>query len=164
MERAEGIVEAVARSGTSFKLEGDAGWFSAFRASQLNGLQKGDSVSFDYDVVNKGGKEFLNVKGNVDVEGASGGRTEPPARGRAAPPSRAAGGRAASAPARQSAAPADDPRQRSIVRQNSLTQANALYATLGRAGLLGEGVASELAVEIIEVARLFEAYSMVEDA
>lgn len=159
MEQMQGIIEAVARSGTSFKLEGDPGWFGVFRASQMNGAQKGDSVSFSFEAVNKGGKEFLNVKGNVSIEGESGGR-EVPAR-RNAPPS----GRSAprSAPTASSNAPKDDPRQRSIVRQNSLTQANALYATLGRAGLLGEGRAEELALEIIEVAKLFETYSMVED-
>lgn len=162
MEHASGIVEAVARSGTSFKLEGDSGWFGVFRASQMNGAQKGDSVSFSFETVNKGGKEFLNVKGNVEIEGAPVSRERAaPARRATAAPDRSASPSARSAP---SAAPKDDPRQRSIVRQNSLTQANALYATLSRAGLLGEGSSEELAEEIIAVARLFERYSMVEDA
>lgn len=166
-ERIAGTIDLVARSGKAFTLEGDGvSWYSVYKAAQLQGAQKGDDVTFEFDVVTKGGKDFLNVQGNVDFlegsESAPAPRAARPARG-AAPAPRAA--RTARPVA--SEAPSEgreDKRQRSIVRQNSLTNANALFATLGRAGLLGESSAEELAQEVLAVARVFEEFSMVEDA
>lgn len=162
-----GVIEAVARTQKSFKIGED--WFSVFNASDLNGAQAGDEVEFDYSINNRGGKDFLNVEGSVTItsEGTAQRRAPAPQRQqRATPASRApaargaAGGRSAGASA---GSPSSDPRQRSIVRQNSLTQANALFATLGRAGLLGETDAATLAEEIVDTARIFEKYSMAED-
>ena len=53
---------------------------------------------------------------------------------------------------------------RPIIRQNSLTQANALFATLAKEGFYGQvdqvfNSAKEAAAEVIELASLFEAYS-----
>lgn len=160
-----GVIEAVARTGKAFKIGDD--WFSVFHADQMAGAQKGDNVTFEYSVTNKGGKDFLNVEGDLNIDGEAPKQRAParqaPARqgsGPSGPPAR----RAAPASSGGSSAPSgNDPRQRSIVRQNSLTQANALLATLGRAGLLGEPDTTDLATKAIALARLFEAYSMGED-
>lgn len=156
-----GVIEAVARNGKAFKIGEE--WFSVYKAPQMNGAQKGDEVEFEFVEANKGGATFLNVEGNVNVVGA-----EPEAR--PARPTRASAARPAAraaAPTRasrsESTAPSGDPRQRSIVRQNSLTQANALLATAARLGILGEQEPEELAELALTLARTFEAYSMVED-
>lgn len=166
---AAGVIDAVARTGKAFRLDTSADdWYSVFDAKQLNGAQKGDEVEFEYSVANKGGKDFLNVQGDVAVVG----QEAPPARpaARAAP---ARGGGSARAPAArtelrtasESKASASDPRQRSIVRQNSLSQANALLATISRADpeRYIEATTVELAEQVVELARVFEAYSMGED-
>lgn len=157
--QASGVIEAVARTGKSFKIGDD--WYGAFHAKQLNGAQKGDEVEFDYVEVNKGGATFLNVEGDVTIVGADDSeRSAPAPRRSAAPAGRSASRGASSAPSK---AVGDDPRQRSIVRQNSLTQANALFATLSRAGLLGDVDPDTLAEDVVRIARTFEQYSMVED-
>lgn len=162
-----GVIEAVARTQKSFKIGED--WFSVFNASDLNGAQAGDEVEFDYSINNRGGKDFLNVEGSVTItsEGTAQRRAPAPQRQqRATPASRApaargaAGGRSAGASA---GSPSSDPRQRSIVRQNSLTQANALYATLSKAGLLGDQGVEDAVAEVIGMAKEFERFSMVED-
>lgn len=157
--QASGVIEAVARTGKSVKIGDD--WYGAFHAKQLKGAQKGDEIEFDYVEVVKGGATFLNIEGDVTIVGADDSqRDSAPARRNAAP---ARGGRSQGTSSSSSKAPADDPRQRSIVRQNSLTQANALFATLSRSGLLGDVDPDTLAEDVVRIARTFEAYSMVED-
>lgn len=159
-----GTIEAVARNGKAFKIGED--WFSVYKAAQLGDAQKGDDVEFDYVEKKVGGTVFLNVEGNVNIVG--GGSSEPEER-----PARSARG-GGSAPARtaRSEAPArsgggssgsEQQRQRSIVRQNSLTQANNLLAAMARMGTL-EGGPEELAELAVQLAKdYFEPYSMVED-
>lgn len=156
--QASGVIEAVARTGKSFKIGDD--WYGAFHAKQLKGAQKGDEVEFDYVEVVKGGATFNNIEGDVRFVGDDSERDSAPARRSAAP---ARGGRSQGASSAPSKAVGDDPRQRSIVRQNSLTQANMVFSTLARAGLLGDIGPDELAEEVVRVARTFEQYSMVED-
>lgn len=144
-QKAQGTIEAVSRSGKQFKLEGDERWFGAFRVAQLNRAEKGSTVSLEFEEVEKGGTTFYNVKGDVKLE-------EGGAVSRSAP----------SAGAAQSVA--GDSRQQSIIRQNSLSQANALYRTI-----VGEAGDAEIhqdpdelkaiAQELIDIARIFEAYS-----
>lgn len=163
-----GVVEAKSRAGTGLKIGED--WFNAFHAKELEDVQAGDEVEFDYSVTNKGGKDFKNIlEGTLSViaEGSGppparnssrgGARQAAPSRRNAAP-ARQSSGRADSAPRGQSAEP---DRQRSIVRQNSLSQANALFASLVRLGVMGEEE-SHVAV-VLEMARMFEKYSMLED-
>lgn len=156
---AEGVIEAVARNEKAFKIGED--WFSVYKVGQTNGAKKGDEVEFDYVEKKVGGAVFLNVEGDVTVlnEGAE---EEKPA-----PRGRATSGRTAtkSAPAARSSSTSESPdqRQRSIVRQNSLTQANSLLHTMALSGTLGAGSPEELAELAVELARVFEKYSMVEE-
>lgn len=159
-----GTIEAVSRNGKAFKIGED--WFSVYKAAQLGDAQKGDDVEFDYVEKKVGGTVFLNVEGNVNIVG--GGSSEPEerparsARGGGSAPARTA---RSEAPARSgTGSPANDPRQRSIVRQNSLTQANNLLMAMARMGTL-EGGPEELAELAVQLAKdYFEPYSMVEDA
>lgn len=155
-----GKVEAVARTRKSFKVGDD--WFSVFKGDQLGEAQAGDEVEFEYTVVNKGGKEFLNVQGDVLVT-AEGARQER----RPASRERPSGSRNRQAPVRQSSERGSGAEgldvQRSIVRQNSLTQANALFSSLVRLGVMGELGYEEAVATVLELARDFEKYSMVED-
>jgi hypothetical protein len=175
VESISGVVESMARNRKAIKVDGE--WYSAFNASQLGGVEWKDEVEFDYEEVIKGGATFLNIKGEVAVLVDGGERDSEPSDN---PPSRGRGGAAkgsgrtatAKAPARAGRrAPAESPspqkaggynKDRSIVRQNSLTQANALYATLGRAGLIGEVEQAVAAEELLDLARMFEAYSMMD--
>lgn len=169
-ETATGTISLMARSGKAFTLEGDdKSWFSVYKAVQLQGAQVGDEVEFEFEAVTKGGAEFLNVQGNVTILGEG----SEPAPARRAPPARRGAAPAARAPrtARSEASEApsgggdsrEDKRQRMIVRQNSLTQANALLHSMAVAGLLGEGAPEELAAQLIELAKQFETFSMLED-
>lgn len=168
-----GTIDKVARNQGSFLIidNGDELWFSVgYNPGGLNGAQVGDEVEFEYEEKHVGGKTFNNVKSEVTIVGEGAGDRPAPRQqaprggGRAAPQRQAAGGRQAPAQGRQQASSGgDDPRQRSIVRQNSLTQANALLATLERTGNFGElfaGTELEVAEATIAVARVFEAYSM----
>ena len=156
--QASGVIEAVARTGKSVKIGDD--WYGAFHAKQLKGAQKGDEIEFDYVEVVKGGATFLNIEGEVRFVGDDSDRDSAPPRRSAAPAGRSAGRGTSSAPSK---AVGDDPRQRSIVRQNSLTQANALYASLSKAGLLADQSIEDAVAEVISMAKEFERYSMVED-
>lgn len=155
---AEGVIEAVARNGKAFKIGED--WFSVYKVGQLNEAKKGDEVEFDYIEKKVGGAVFLNVEGDVTILNEGAEEEKPAARGRSSGPS------SKPAPKRETRATTSespDQRQRSIVRQNSLTQANSLLETMARAGTLGDGGPEELAELVIELARVFEKYSMVED-
>lgn len=173
-----GTIDKIARNQGSFLIidNGDELWFSVgYNPGGLGGAQIGDEVEFEYEEKKSGGKVFNNVKSEVTIVGeGSAERQAPPARQqRAAPARREAPQR--SAPAQRQAAPAraaggDDPRQKSIVRQNSLTQANALFNNLVRlhgGSEAGENLLSleplEAAELVVEVARVFEAYSMAQD-
>lgn len=160
-----GVIEAMARNGKAFKIGDD--WFSVYKASQMNGAQKDDEVEFEYVEVNKGGATFLNVEGNVEVVGEAQERPErastarqAPARRGVAAPSRTSRAEAP-APSRGGSGVGEDKRQVSIIRQNSLTQANGILATMAKAGLLGDQTAEELAELAVSLARdFFEPYSL----
>lgn len=162
-----GVVEAKSRAGTGLKIGED--WFNAFHAKELEDVQAGDEVEFDYSVTNKGGKDFKNIlEGTLSViaEGsgpparANSGRGASSPRRSGASASRSSGRASAPAPRSQNAEP---DRQRSIVRQNSLSQANALFASLVRLGVAGEQDSAEAVASVIDMAREFEKYSMLED-
>lgn len=133
-----GTVEAIRKDGKAFKLSG-GDWYSAFKAEQLNGAQKGDTVEFQY----KTNGNFKNIDGSVTRTGNGGGdagSSPAPKRqynaggGRSFPVGKADGGRA-------------------INRQNALT--NAVNFTIANTGE-GSFMTTE---EVIEVARQFEAYT-----
>lgn len=169
-ETATGTISLMARSGKAFTLEGDdKSWFSVYKAVQLQGAQAGDEVEFEFEAVSKGGAEFLNVQGNVTILGEGSepapARRAPPARRGAAPAARTPRGErpAASEAPSKGGDTREDTRQRMIVRQNSLTQANSLFHSMAVAGLLGEGAPEDLAAQLIELAKQFESFSMLED-
>jgi hypothetical protein len=150
MANMSGVVEAVARSGKSLKI-GDV-WYSAFAAPSLNGAKAGDKVSFTYTTTDKAGTTYHNIKGSVRIESGGAAEVTTPETAGAAP-------RAAFSPKGGRSFPVGplDP-ERSIIRQNALTQANAAVKTyMGNKDsvkTLGDFVDG-----IIEIARKFEAYS-----
>lgn len=166
LEQMEGAVEAVARSGKALKIGDD--WFNAMKTDQMEGVKAGDVVAFEYELKKVGGQEFRNIKGEVEIVeegeekpqrrssgGGSSGRSNYSRGDSGRGASRSSGGSRGSAGS-------EDTRQRMIVRQNSLTQANAMFATLAAAGQLGEQSPEDLADAILEIAKVFEAYSMLE--
>lgn len=148
----KGVIEAMSRDGKRFKLEEDGKWYSAFSAAQMGKAARGDSVVFSYtSKANPAGDPFLNVKGNVDVV------NEPfpvAGSGPIAPAPKNTGSASGKWAGRQFPVGPLDP-ERSIIRQNSLTQANSMLGWI--ASLPTD--ADELADVVIEVARKFEAYS-----
>ena len=151
MNKISGTVEAVARNGKAFMLAEDPDiWYSAPRGKSYDPDMKGSEVEFEYKENPKGDTVFYNIQGDVDIVGdapSRPSRSSSPARGKAV------GG--------ASGGDRPDPRQQSIVRQNSLTQANAVYRTIVGDGGDKEGLTlDQAATEIVEIARIFEAYSM----
>lgn len=149
MAKIKGVIEALARNGKGIKIGED--WYGAFKAVQLNGAVEGSEVEFEYLSKDKGGQTFNNIQGNVNVLGKS----EAPKKSGTddAPKSGGTPGSGHVGAARD----------RSIVRQNSLTNANATIHTFyaGDAGGTGKSP-EELAEEVIAVAKLYEAYSMLD--
>lgn len=129
----QGTIEAVARTGKSFKLEGDASWYGVYNPTDLTAA-KGDFVSFEF--VEKG--QWKNVKGKVMP---SAGGTAAPAAGNSAPAKQAYVGDtfpvAALSP------------KRTINRQNALT--NAVNFLKDQETTTHE--------DVIQMARHFEAYT-----
>lgn len=145
MSKISGTIEAVARSGKVIKIGEE--WYSAFKVGQLNGAGKGDTVELEYETVNKGGRDFHNIKGNVTLIGGA--------------PKEAAndnGSRAGT-----SVAPgAITARDASIVRQSSLNRATEILAIVYYGG--AEVAPAELAAEAVDLATIFEAYVLGENA
>jgi hypothetical protein len=146
MEMNSVYVEAKARTGKSIKVGDD--WYGAFSASQLDGVEKGDTVTFTYTVTEKGDKTYKNIKGNVKKEA-----------GASTPVSASSSGGGKSSGGgwvvKEFPVPPLHP-DRSIIRQNSLTHAGKVVEMFGHDGLDSP---DELAQAIVEIARIFEAYS-----
>ncbi len=143
MSTATGNVEVISKY-NSIKLDTHPDiWFSCYRAEQLEGVNRGDNVSFEYVEKTKGTKTYFNVKGAVQVveEGTSTGHivTKP---------------RAFSSGTPAFPVPALD-RSRPIIRQNALSHATNVVMHCTAPGPLP----LEMAKEIVEVARYFESYS-----
>lgn len=68
-----GVVEKITRSRKAFKLVGedDEVWYSAFKPAQMEGVEEGSSVEFEYATKNQGGKTYYNIQGNVKVTGSA---------------------------------------------------------------------------------------------
>ena len=135
MSMITGVVEVKSRTGKSIKI-GDL-WYSAFTVATLDGVERGDEVSFE-SVLDKTGK-YNNIKGSVK-KGAGGTAAAPTAEG-----------------SFKVLKPTLD-RERSIIRQNALTNARELYEWV-RASTDYDGTAETHCSEIIKMARLFEAYT-----
>jgi hypothetical protein len=145
----EVTVEAVGKDGKRFKV--GPNWYSGFKASQLGGLESGDTVTFTF----KDTGTWKNLVGDVQVvsKGAGGARTstfkDP-------------------GPSTQKVGSVILDRDRTIARQNALTNARELYLGLYRhhipANTAEEGEPDAIdyassAQDIIDIAYKFEAYT-----
>jgi hypothetical protein len=137
MSMVTGVVEAKARTGKGIKV-GDL-WYSAFTAATLDGVERGDEVSFE-SVLDKTGK-YNNIKGAVKKGG-----TTVPVSG------------ASSDGTLKVLKPSLD-RERSIIRQNALTNAREHYSSVVDFKALESLSIEETCKAVIEVARIFEAYT-----
>lgn len=144
MNKISGTIEAVARSGKVIKIGEE--WYSAFKVGQLNGAGKGDTVELSYKTVNKGGRDFHNIEGNVTVIGGAPREAANESNGRAG----------------TSVAPgATTARDVSIVRQSSLNRATEILAI---AYDQVDANSEVLVAEAIDLAKQFEAYVLGENA
>ncbi len=150
-----GVIEAKSRNKKGIKIEDE--WFNAYKANELDDFDRDDEVEVEYELVEKGGQEFRNIKSISRAGGSSSSRSRSSSsreRSSSSSSERSTGGGSKSL--------GDDARQRSIVRQNSLTNANALLATYYR-GQDINGEPEEFAELLVEIAGILEKYSMLED-
>ena len=111
-EQLSGVISKVGDRGTSFQLEGDFSWYSAFNPEQLCGAKAGDKVSFMYATKqdkNDPEKIYKNIRGNLTIHASS---PDPQ-------PNRAA---VSPLPSAKKGEPSLT-RERLILRQNALTNA-----------------------------------------
>lgn len=141
-----GVVEAMARSGKGMKIDGE--WYSGFTAGVLNGAKVGDNVSFTYTETTKEGTTYKNIKGSVSI-------SDGPTASEAGVPVRAASSSGWSKGGRSFPVGPLDP-ERSIIRQNALTQANKMLENANTEGTVDF---TDMAYQVIEIARIFESYS-----
>ena len=136
--KAKGNVESKRRDGKGIKLQ-DGNWYSVFKASELEDVNRGDLVEFEY--TEKG--NFKNISTDVKVLSAS--------------PS---AGSTSSAPASASKMyrPFPVPKDhgdRAIIRQNMLSHATSLIINYGNA----DDKLDYLVESVIQVARELEKYA-----
>ena len=111
-EQLSGVISKVGDRGTSFQLEGDFSWYSAFNPEQLCGAKAGDTVSFMYATKQDKydpEKIYKNIRGNLTIHASS---PDPQ-------PNRAA---VSPLPSAKKGEPSLT-RERLILRQNALTNA-----------------------------------------
>lgn len=156
MMKKSGIVESTARTGKAIKIGGE--WYSAFTAASLNGAKNGDNVEFSYTTSEKDGVTYRNIKGAVKIVAPSGGVAITPISGGSGPAPAAAGGH--SRAGRSFPVGPLDP-ERSIIRQNALTQANKACETWFDNHSVGDSFADlgQFCDAIINMAQKFEAYA-----
>ena len=139
-ENASGRIERMGNNGKSFLLQEFEGkWFGAFNATQLSGANTGDEVSFTYTSVEKNGRTFHNINGNLAIVSSSGGTTPPTASGVVA-----------------KVAKVGEPilsRDRLILRQNALTNAVNFMSLQSK-----DGGVPEIS-DVLKTAAEFEAYT-----
>lgn len=153
MSKVSGTISAVSRNGKGICI--DDTWYNAYKAAQINGASKGDAVEFQVKEVNKGGTTFRNIEGDVRVVGAGSG-------GSSARPSGASGGGRSNGGGDSDKMTKEEwaKKDRMIVRQNALTQANALFRSVtGEDGIAADPEDTDNYVAIIiEMAKQFEEY------
>ena len=139
----EGTVSKAARNGRAFEIDGE--WYSIFKTAQLKGqeVEVGDYIKFEYETVEKGGQTFHNIKGDVEVQKGSRGRSS----------SRSSGGGETSG---EEVRRGPTSRDVMIVRQNALSHATALVIA-GNMGSLDDAI-----VDVIATARQLEEYILEE--
>ena len=135
-EQLSGVISKVGDRGTSFQLEGDFSWYSAFNPEQLCGAKAGDSVSFMFATKqdkNDPNKVYKNLRGNLTIHAGS---PDPQ-------PNRAA---VSPLPSAKKGEPSLT-RVRLILRQNALTNA-VNYCT-----------PESSPEQVLEIAKLFEGWT-----
>lgn len=154
-ETISGVIEAVGRGGKGIKIGEE--WYGAFAAKQTKGAQQGDEVEFEFELSEKGGQTFRNIKGDVKIvsKGEAPAEQSSGSSGRAAPQQRQSGGFTP----KVFPIPADHP-DRAIIRQNAATRAVELITAAG----VTEDTLTDAAEFAIELARKFEAYYSGEEA
>ena len=143
---AQGKVTAMRRDRKGLQLD-DGNWYSSFNAIGSD-VNKGDEVSFTY--VAKG--RFNNIQGDIKVTGGSTGGTSPGPAGQEAP--RRGGG------FNRGKFPIDPlDGQRSIIRQNAVSQARELFLAITPESKLTKMDKTAVVDEVLSLARMVEAYT-----
>lgn len=144
------VVQSKTKDGKRIKVNEE--WYGAFDPAQagLDLVNYGDTVSFTFTVKETPTTTFRNIKGKVQVSATGGtGAT-----------SYGGGSKPASAAASKAGFPvgARD-HSRSIIRQNSITNAVNFYNSWGEVEVETKKSFEEKANIVVEIAQIFEAYS-----
>jgi hypothetical protein len=143
-DKMTGTITAKARTGKSIQLE-DGNWYSAFNASQIGDVEKGDTVEFSYKVNGR----YRNIQGNVSKSASSSASSSAPA-------SSGRGGRTYRANGEEGGFPIHPlAYERALDRRNAVSAASAIVAAEIARGTEYEDVAEAT----LSLARVFEAYS-----
>lgn len=142
-----GVITSKARTGKSIQLE-DGNWYSAFNASQIGDVDKGDNVEFNF----KENGRYRNIQGNVKkVSGGAGASS-----GGSAPAGRATGGRTYRANGEEGGFPIHPlAYERALDRRNAVGAAATIIASQIAHGTEFEDVTEAT----LQMAMTFEAYS-----
>lgn len=145
-DKMTGTITAKARTGKSIQMD-DGNWYSAFNASQIGDVDKGDSVEFQFKVNGR----YRNIQGNVSkVAGGSSESTGSKA------PARSGGGRSYRANGEEGGFPIHPlAYERALDRRNAISAASTIIASEIAHGTEFEDVAEAT----LSLARTFEAYS-----
>jgi len=136
----EGTVSAVRKDRKGFQIDGDI-WYSSFNALPMD---IGNGVKVKFGFVQKG--QWNNIKGGVDVLDAGSGVGAANSESRSTNPTKSG------FMPKEFPVPQLHP-DRSIIRQNALAHATKVVLARGSDGM------SMTIEQIIDVARMFEAYS-----
>lgn len=143
-----GTITSKARTGKSIQLE-DGNWYSAFNASQIGEVDKGDSVEFNY----KENGRYRNIQGNVKKVGGGASSGAGSSTGGA---SRSTGGRTYRANGEEGGFPIHPlAYERALDRRNAISAA----ATIISAQLAHGTEFKDITEATLQMAMTFEAYS-----
>ncbi|QXN67675.1 hypothetical protein [Vibrio phage VP41s3] len=147
-DKMTGTITAKARTGKSIQMD-DGNWYSAFNASQIGEVDKGDTVEFSYKVNGR----YRNIQGNV-TKSAGGSSSEGGASKSTG--GRSGGGRTYRANGEEGGFPIHPlAYERALDRRNAVSAASAIIAAE-----IGRGSEYEdVAEATLSLARTFEAYS-----
>ena len=140
MEQITGEIESMRKDRKGIKVNGE--WYSAYASSQLSGVEWKDVVTFGVQRTEKNGQVYMNIKGDAKKSGGGGGSSS------GAPTPSASPAVVAAASAWPQPV---DARSRSIIRQNSVTNAVNFAKTF----MVDVGATPE---DVVRIARVFESY------
>lgn len=147
-DKITGTITAKARTGKSIQLD-DGNWYGAFNASQLGGVEKGDSVELSYKINGR----YRNIQGNVTK--ASGGSASSTGGSASSTPARS-GGRSYRANGEEGGFPIHPlAYERALDRRNAINAASKIISME-----IAHGTEfADVAEATLSLARTFEAYS-----